>query len=60
MKKSLIILMTLAAAGCSTFKLADTRVACTVAKDEAVTVMDFGALRIGGKVDDRDRAVICK
>lgn len=68
MKKSLIVLALLAAAAASTGCAAGAgfsdkfanRVACTVAKDKAYVVSEYGPVGLSSTIDDRDRAVICK
>lgn len=65
MKKSLIALAVMAAAGatsgCASLdgKL-ENRVVCTVAKDRAFVVSEFGPVGISSKVAEADRAVICR
>ena len=63
MKPIALILATLALSGCATLSLdgkLENRVACTVAKDKAFTVSEYGPVGITGKIADRDAAVICK
>jgi hypothetical protein len=38
----------------------ENRVACTVAKDAAFVVSQYGPVGITGKIAESDRAVICK
>jgi hypothetical protein len=63
MKRSLITLAVLAMlTGCGTFNglTFENRVACTVARDKAFLVSEWGG-RIGitGEIAEADRAVIC-
>ena len=63
MKRSLIALIALALAGCGTFNglTFENRVACTVGKDKAYTVSEWGGrIGISSEIADADRAVICK
>jgi hypothetical protein len=58
MKKSLIALAVLALTGCNATM--SNRIACTVAKDKAFTVSEYGPLGVTQVVDAKDAAVICK
>lgn len=63
MKRIALILATLALTGCASLDLEgqlENRVACTVAKDKAFTVSEYGPIGITGKIADKDAAVICK
>lgn len=49
--------------GCATLGLdgkIDNRVTCTVAKDKAFVVSEWGPVGISSTIADADRAVICK
>lgn len=60
--KRFILFITLAAlSGCATFDInLDNRVTCTVAKDKAFVVSQWGPVGIGSQVADADRQAICK
>lgn len=60
MKKLLTTLPMLAVlSACGTLNL-ENRVACTVAKDEAVYVSQYGQIGVASKIDAKDTAVLCK
>ncbi len=46
--------------GCTMTDALANRIACTVAKDEAFMVSEYGPVGISSKIDQRDSAVICK
>ena len=58
MKHSIVILAALLA-GCSTVGQFENRVVCTMAKDKAFLVSEYGPVGISAVVADADRVVIC-
>ncbi len=62
MKYFLSLMMSLAVltSGCTMTDALANRIACTVAKDEAFMVSEYGPVGISSKIDQRDSAVICK
>jgi hypothetical protein len=62
MKKQSIALLLLTASlalgGCNATM--SNRVACTVAKDKAFFVSEYGAVGISAVIDDKDKEAICK
>lgn len=61
MHRTLILLAALALSGCATLENLplDNRVVCTVARDKAFVVSEWGPVGISSKIADADRAVIC-
>jgi hypothetical protein len=59
MKRSLLITLALALAGCNATMLTN-RVSCTVAKDKALYTSMYGVVGVSSEVDDRDAKEICK
>lgn len=64
MKLIFAILVLVALAGCSSVTSGiaaqlDNRVACTVARDGARYVSEYGPIGIASKINDKDAAVIC-
>jgi hypothetical protein len=60
--KVAILLATLLLSGCLATldgKL-ENRVVCTVAKDNAYALSEYGPVSIGSRISDLDRAVICR
>lgn len=62
MKKLIsVVLMTLVLSGCAfDGQLLDNRVVCTLAKDKAFVVSEYGPVGISSKISDKDKDVICK
>lgn len=61
MKKVLVAcLLALSLVGCATPKFLDTRVTCTVAKDEARADSKWGFFGISTKIAQADAKEICK
>lgn len=61
MKTIAIIAFALALAGCATFDVQlDNRVTCTVAKDKAFVVSQWGPVGVGSQVAAADAQVMCK
>jgi hypothetical protein len=61
MRITFLLLAALALSGCASLdgKLSN-RVACTVAKDRAFVVSEYGPVGISAVIDPKDAAVICK
>jgi hypothetical protein len=61
MKLIMLMLTTLVVSGCASLdgKL-ENRVACTMAKDKAFVVSEYGPVGISAIISDKDRQVICK
>lgn len=61
MKLALTLFAALALTGCTTLdgKL-ENRIACTVAKDKAFIVSEYGPVGISATVSPKDAAVVCK
>jgi hypothetical protein len=59
MKRVLVFFVLATLAGCSTVNL-DNRVTCTVAKDKAFFVSEWGPLGVSATISEADRAAICK
>lgn len=61
MKLTLIICAALLT-GCAGFDPSkfENRLACTVSKDRAYVVSEYGPVGITGRLADQDRAAICK
>ena len=61
MKKLAILAMALLLSACGTLdgKL-DNRVVCTVAKDKAFVVSEYGPVGLANTISNKDREVICK
>lgn len=56
-----LILLSLTLTGCATLEgRLDNRVVCTVAKDKAFVVSEYGPVGIAATIAEKDRAVICK
>lgn len=53
----LLLLTSLALSGCITL---DNRVACSVARDKAFYVSEYGQIGVASEIDNRDTAVLCK
>lgn len=63
MKTVILATLVVLLSGCATFGLdgkLDNRVVCTVAKDKAFVVSEYGPVGISSTIADQDRAVICK
>lgn len=62
MKRTLIILATLALAGCASLDglTLDNRVTCTAARDKAFSVSQWGPVGITAQIADADAKAICK
>jgi hypothetical protein len=62
MKRTLIILATLALAGCASLDglTLDNRVTCTAARDKAFVVSEWGPVGISSVISPKDAEVICK
>lgn len=62
MRLAFTILATLALAGCASLDglTLDNRVTCTVAKDKAFSVSQWGAVGITSQIADADAKVICR
>lgn len=58
-KLFLAICMAFALSGCANFKAFETRVTCSVAKDEARADSKWGVFGISSKVAPADAKVIC-
>lgn len=59
MKHATILILLATLAGCSVTGQLENRVACTVARDGARYVSEYGPLGIASKIDAKDAAVIC-
>lgn len=59
MKFILAIIFVASLSGCAT-TIFDNRIACTLAKDKAFFVSEYGQIGIASTIADTDRAVICK
>lgn len=56
-----LLLAASSVAGCGSINVnLENRVACTVAKDKAFVVSQWGAVGISSNIAEPDRAVICK
>lgn len=59
MKKLLLLTTLLLLSACGTLNL-ENRIACTVAKDKAVYVSQYGQLGVASTIDPKDAQVLCK
>lgn len=61
MKIFLILAVVILLAGCGTLvgKL-DNRVTCTVGKDKAYVISEYGPVGLSSRISDLDRPTICK
>lgn len=57
--KRVLVFFVFALAGCSAVNL-DNRVTCTVAKDKAFFVSEWGPVGVSATISEADRAAICK
>lgn len=58
--KSLAIISVLALAGCSaTLPVLDNRITCTVARDKAFVVSEYGPIGVASTIATADQQVIC-
>lgn len=60
MKHALIILAALLSGCASLDGKLENRLACTVSKDRAYVVSEYGPIGITGKIAEQDRAAICR
>ena len=61
MRKIALILLALTLTGCATLEgKIDNRVACTVGKDRAYVVSEYGPIGISSVISQKDAAVICR
>lgn len=60
-RNALAVLAAAIVSGCATFDVPlDNRVTCTVAKDKAFVVSEWGPAGISSRIADADRKEICK
>ena len=58
MKIAILLALCATLAGCGSLDLSN-RVACTVARDQALVVSMYGPIGVASKVDKRDRLMLC-
>lgn len=59
--KAIPVILAILLSGCATLEgKIDNRVACTVARDKAVVISEWGPIGIASMISDKDAAVICK
>jgi len=62
MKLLILLLASLSLVGCATSRptFLENRVVCTVAKDKAFVVSQWGPVGVTATLSEKDQAVICK